>query len=536
MPARPGRGTRHSPPVRRGPSPPARRGGHGPRRRSTGQRVLIGVNVFVALCLIGAGATFAYVKLRFGQIGHVHVAGITLQAVGQPMNVLVVGSDSRAVLNPADAAHFGTTADAAGQRSDVIIVLHVDPASKQASILSFPRDLIVHLAGTNKTDRINSAFNNGPSQLVQTIQNDFNIPINHFVEVNFDGFQGLVDAVGGIRMDFPYPVRDNDNGNNNSGLNIANAGCQQINGAQALSLVRSRFFQYYKDGSWHSDPLSDLGRIRRQHAFLHVLAAKAFSAGLSNPLTANALVSKAVKDVQTDPGLSISDVLTLARRFQSSDPNAVATYTFPTIEKPPNLAVLYPDPALSQPVIDAFLGRSAPSTPGGSNSGTSGSAPSGSAPSGSGATSRSVVQPSSVSIQVLNGTGTTGEAARVASQLHSQGFSIAGTGNAPTVGAVATTVAFAPGQRAEAELVASALAGVPVNVTAGSSSQAAPVVLSVGSGLSGVHAPSTTAGSGAPAASGSPGRTGPTGPVAQTATVSSLGHQALQPFDPRACP
>ena len=82
------------------------------------------------------------------------------------------------------------------------------PKTRQIEMLSIPRDTYVPIPGTGGSNRINAAFNNGPSLLVKTIQQDFGIPINHVVVANFPGFEGMVNALGGISLDFPDPVRD----------------------------------------------------------------------------------------------------------------------------------------------------------------------------------------------------------------------------------------------------------------------------------------------------------------------------------------
>src|SRR4029453_14797333 len=90
---------------------------------------------------------------------------------------------------------------------------------RHAAVLSIPRDLYVPVAGTGGAAKINSAFNRGPGQLVQTIQQGFGISIHHYLLVNFDGFREVVDALGGVVMHFPRPGRDSTNGRNESGLN-----------------------------------------------------------------------------------------------------------------------------------------------------------------------------------------------------------------------------------------------------------------------------------------------------------------------------
>ena len=87
---------------------------------------------------------------------------------------------------------------------------------------------------------------------------------------NFPGFEGMVNAIGGISLDFPYPVRDP-----YSGLNVTTTGCQTVNGTTALALVRSRHLYYFEDGTWNYDGMSDWSRIQRQQAFFHAVLDKA---------------------------------------------------------------------------------------------------------------------------------------------------------------------------------------------------------------------------------------------------------------------
>ena len=111
-------------------------------------------------------------------------------------NFLLVGSDSRAGADPtsADASGIGTEADVSGHRSDTIMILRRDKSTGDAALLSIPRDLWVQVPGHEGKRRINSAFNDGPDVLVQTLQQELNIPIQHYVEIEFSGFKSLVDA------------------------------------------------------------------------------------------------------------------------------------------------------------------------------------------------------------------------------------------------------------------------------------------------------------------------------------------------------
>jgi LCP family protein required for cell wall assembly len=133
--------------------------------------------------------------------------------------------------------------------------------------LSGPTPARAWATRTGGREKVNAALARGPEQLVETIRADFGIPVSHYLLVDFDGFRALVDAAGGIRLDFPYPVRDDDNGHNNSGLLVATPGCRHLDGGQALALARSRYDQYRgADGAWHADSGYDLGRIRRQRS------------------------------------------------------------------------------------------------------------------------------------------------------------------------------------------------------------------------------------------------------------------------------
>ena len=159
----------------------------------------------------------------------------------------------------------------------------------------------------------------GVQVLIDTIRQNFGLTINHYVEIDFAGFERLVDAVGGIKLWFDAPVRDS-----HTGLSIPNTGCVNLNGLQAREFARSRYIQYQgKDGRWHSDPTADLGRITRQQIFIRQAIDKAVSQGLGNPLTLNQLVSAGVNNVRLDPQLGAGDLIALGRKFKSFSSNSL---------------------------------------------------------------------------------------------------------------------------------------------------------------------------------------------------------------------
>ena len=287
---------------------------------------MIGASVVVVLAmLLGAGGWF-YINYRFGEIKVVKVHGLAKDPKpGQPFNILLVGSDTRSFCTTAACqSHLGDQGAAGGQRSDVIIILRVVPATKKMEMLSIPRDTWVTLADSGgEGNRINAAFNDGPDQLVATIEQDFHIPINHYAYANFLGFTDAVSALGGVWMDFPDKLRDT-----NSGLNITKTGCQYLNGVEALEFVRSRDTSYYANGQWNYDGLGDLSRIRRQEAFFHALIDRARSD--DNPLSINAFIGDAVKDIEIDSTFSRGDLESLALGFRGMPSANLSTEVLPT--------------------------------------------------------------------------------------------------------------------------------------------------------------------------------------------------------------
>jgi LCP family protein required for cell wall assembly len=322
--------------------------------------VLLFLCGLVSLCLAATLGLWGYAHYRFRQIATVHIASLKPMPVGAPFNLLIVGSDSRANVGAGPSAAFGNSSQVQGQRSDVTMIVHVDPQLRRVSILSIPRDLVVPIAGTGGSDRINAAFDSGPEQLVQTIENDFSIPVQHYVLVDFSGFESVVNALDGINLDFPYPAKDA-----YSGLDITAPGCRHLDGSAALAVARSRHYYYLKDGYWQYDGSSDLSRIRRQHVFLQVIARTALDQGLTDPLKANAFIGSIVHDMTIDNTFAVSDMVNLARQMSSIDPASIPTYTFPS-QVANNYGslgdVLLPLSNDDQATVAAFLGIPPPLT------------------------------------------------------------------------------------------------------------------------------------------------------------------------------
>ena len=276
-------------------------------------------------------------------------------------NFLLTGSDNGACTSP-DSATSGGIGDRTsfGERSDTIMIIRIDPSSKQAAILSFPRDLWVDIAGTTRQNRINSAFQStDPNRLVATIKENFDIPIDHYVNINFCAFKEIVTAVDGVKVPFLYPTRDK-----KTGFNVAAPGCVNFDGDTALAYVRSRSGYRYFDPTkqaWLEDPTGDLGRIKRQQDFLRRSMQRALDKGSKSLSVANDLLDAALKNVITDDELSPRGMLTLAQAMRDLNTQSIATYTIDSYPKRiGDMSVLIPSLKTDemQKVLAIFQGRS----------------------------------------------------------------------------------------------------------------------------------------------------------------------------------
>lgn len=462
-----------------------------PRHRSWPRRLLIGVNIFVALCVVVVATGYGYARWKFGQIDKTDLCHVLRcgdkGSNDQPLNVLVVGSDTRANFDTVDQKKFGTTKEAGGQRSDTIILLRVDPKREQAAMLSIPRDLYVPIAGTNRTDRINTAFEAGADRLIQTIEQAMGVPVDHYVQVDFNGFRGIVEAVGGVPIYSPAKARDR-----KSGLNIANPGCVTLNGEQALAFVRSRNYEYFENGRWRTDPTADLGRIQRQQDFVRRVLKKANqkARGL-NFIAINRLVNTGIKNVEIDKSFSTGDISRLALRFKSLEPGAVQMLTVPTVgANVGGASVLRMKQPDAQQVIDTFLARKPPPAP------------------ASGAAAAPDIPPGGIRLRVLNGSGAEGQAREVGQAMQELGFNLAGLGQADSFRYTDSVISYGRGQKDKALVVQSKVKGTTV-LREDPTLRAVDVVLTTGGNYAGVagaaaQAPPATAAPATPKADAKP--------------------------------
>ena len=227
----------------------------------------------------------------------------------QFINFLLVGSDSRAGADPNDPdyGNVGGEGDVQGRRSDTLIVVNVEKSSGIISLLSIPRDLWVTIGDSENTERINVAYREGAPVVVRTVTRALGIPIHHYLEIDFQGFKDLVDAVGGVTVCVEWPTRDR-----NTGLYIK-PGCKNLNGVQSLAYARSRYFEEKVDGQWRIDGTSDIGRGKRQRLFTALLMQTAVNRTLGDPFRAGTIMDGATGALLVDERLDLLEFARLMR-------------------------------------------------------------------------------------------------------------------------------------------------------------------------------------------------------------------------------
>lgn len=392
------------------------------RRRSTPSR-----NPLTPLGWVAVVLTFLLVVATLGGYGYYRYLESGLVRVpidvgpSRPpdtgaLNVLLVGSDSR----DGDNKKYGATTVGAGERTDTIMLMHIAPNRDGATMISFPRDsmvLVPECKGRNGAvigpglRQINAAFNDGGIDCtIKTLESLTNIKINHFVKVDFTGFKGIINAIGGIEICLPKPVNDP------KAKLVLGAGEHVVNGEQALGYVRTRYA--LGDGS-------DLSRIQRQQVFLSSVLKKVTDGGLlTDPGKMNDFLQAAVKAVTVDEGLSLDRMLEIANSVKGLTAKELKGITVPIEPYPQNTArVQFAEPAARNFFENVRNDTDIKAVP------------------QPGKTAAAKIENKQVRLQVLNATGESGKAAQVADALAGQGFVVTQVGNATTT--ETTTIRYA---------------------------------------------------------------------------------------------
>ncbi|GAU66546.1 putative LytR family transcriptional regulator [Streptomyces sp. NBRC 110611] len=358
-------------------------------------------------------------------------------------NILVVGSDSRAGANAKYGRNLTT------MQSDTLMVLHISADHQWATAVSFPRDSWVQIPacaqGNGSTSaphhfKINEAFSIGGDTgdiskaaacTIKTVEKNTGLRIDHFTSVDFQGFKGMVNALGGIEVCPKHAIHDK-----KAHLDMP-AGCQNVQDEQALGYVRTRYS--VGDGS-------DLGRIGRQQEFMKALAAKAQSK-LTSPGDLYGFLDSATKSLTTDKELAglkpLYDLASTVKDIPSDRLTFLTVPNYPREADVPtdkaNVVWQYPQAA------ELFSGLAHDRETGAEGKKKFEEA------------AKNPVTARSVRVRVLNGTGTPGQAASAAERLRKLGFTVVGTGNAPATDKTAIT--YPAGLKPQGEVLAARLSG-----------------------------------------------------------------------------
>ncbi|MBC7374322.1 MAG: LCP family protein, partial [Frankiales bacterium] len=420
-----------------------------PRRRRVA-RALSWVAVATSVAVLGSAVGgYVLVNRYNSNINRIDVFGADRQrpqdAPRDAQNILIVGSDSRGNLAAGQGTQGRGSTFVTGQRSDTVILAHLFGDTDKAQLVSFPRDSWVTIPAytdpkSGKTiaehdAKLNSAFfEGGPALLVSTIESLTGVFVDHYMQVDFDGFQTIVNRLDGVEVCLSRPAKEKD-----SGIDLP-AGRQIIKGDQALAFVRQR----------KGLPNGDVDRIRRQQQFIGAIVRKVLSAGtLANPLKLNGVITAATESLDVDKALTISDLQDLALRFRSFSAGGVIFTTVPIADinarRQRQSVVLLDEPGLAS-LSDRLRRDLPPDAP----------EPT---PTTSGAASALTVAPSAVRVQVFNGAGVSGLGRKAFVDLDAVGFQMVGVPGNRGSGATRTTVFHGPDKADSARTLAASIPG-----------------------------------------------------------------------------
>lgn len=413
---------------------------HERKKKSKRKRVLfISLAVVCALALGGIGAAWAYINqvdnsLRDDLDTDLLQSLAVTDSPSDPFYMLLIGVDKSEYRD--SSGEYGGS-----YRTDSMMLARIDPKEKAVTLISVPRDTQVELAG-HGTQKINAAYAfGGPSLAVKTVSELAGVPINHYAEIDFDGFQAVVDALGGIEVDVPMEINDDMAGGH------VDAGQQTLNGEQALILCRSR---HNYDDIGNGDAI----RAANQRLVLSAIMKKGMT---SDVATITNTVSTLAEYVTTD--YSVAGIVGLAQSMIGMDvDNNVYTAQVPTTSTYENdlwWEVLNESeweammervkqglPPTEETVVDEASGATMSSAGSGDSSGTSDSS------------STSSTSLSGVKISVKNGSGISGCASQAAQKLTPEG-AIVETGNADDYNYTSTIIVYSDSsQKDEAQKIA----------------------------------------------------------------------------------
>ena len=296
-------------------TPPGHRGSDAPpgnfpaarRRRPRGpKRILKIVAVIVVLAILATVGLYFYFNSKLTRINAL-ASYSGRPAAGAGTNWLLTGSDSRGGLSRTQEDQLALGHDVAGARTDTIMLLHLPANGNPPILMSIPRDSYVQIPG-HGYNKLNAAYSlGGPALLAETVQNATGLYLNHYIGIGVGGLDGVVNDIGGVRMCLPGPMVDP-----KAGLNLK-AGCQTLNGAQALGYVRTRNFAQ-----------GDLQREYDQRLLLKAVLSKMTSTGtLINPFAAIPAASGSVASLDVDQGTQLYQLVQVAFSLRNPETTTV---------------------------------------------------------------------------------------------------------------------------------------------------------------------------------------------------------------------
>lgn len=405
------------------------------RRKLLIKRVTLGVLATILVLVLG-GVAWAYSMFHAAQTTmnknmpeQSEIKGVlTKREPKQPFTVLLLGSDMRKGEESA--------------RADSIIVARIDPENDRVWLLSIPRDTRAKIPGYG-VDKINAAhFHGGPKLMIQTVEDLLGMPINHYMDINFSGFVGAVDSLGGVWVDVPSEINDPKaaSGSRNRVTHV-DAGYQLLNGEAALTFVRSRD---YVD--------ADFTRMKNQQLFFRALADQVTK--LDNVFKVPGMVKDVAQHMSSD--MTVADMIEVAVALRDMGGKNMETATLAGEWRSP---YVWLDEDRKEFLVNAMMqGRSFDDTS------TVGAAD---------------INPSSISVTVRNGAGIEGCATTAADILKGAGYTVGEVGNANQFVYEETLVVYKTGE-AKAVQVGKALPKARVVESRGMYSFATDVLVVVG--------------------------------------------------------
>jgi LCP family protein required for cell wall assembly len=428
---------------------------------SAGTRFWLRLSIAVLsfMLMVGSGLAWATFKNFTNNVPHgAAVPGLAKgqhDIDGSDTDVLLVGNDSRAGASKAELKALKAGGNEGGVNTDTMMVLHIPASGAAPTLISIPRDSWVSIPGYGK-GKLNSAYGSAYSQAkdahrsekdaesaglletIKTIDGLTGLHIDHYMQVNLLGFYRISNAIGGVTVCLNAAQNaqtDSDQfGKGYSGIDLPK-GISVIKGKQALAFVRQR----------HGLPNGDLDRIKRQQYFLASAFSKITTAGvLLNPFKLHDLLDAVGNSLMTDPSL---DLLSLARQIQSVATGKIKYLTVPNLG--PQL--IYPDGvetsivAVDTAAMPGFIRQlqGKPADPA--------------------LASATAATPSTVTMDVLNGTDSVGLAGSNATQLRRLGFKVDVIDS--TDATAKTLIEYPPGKQSAAKAAQAVVTGAVMTET-----------------------------------------------------------------------